>query len=426
MKIKIYKYKKGGTLLYTKTKNKSSGLLVSFKVGHLDNYLNGISHFLEHSLFLETNKRNHEQLQKDLNETCFINAFTNSNTTNFEFYRTNKLFDKSLELFSDMITNTKFVDSLIEKERDVILEEYNIKITNSKNSPHFNLLKSYTNKKFDERLLIGNKEDLNKINAKILEKFKNVYYNVENMICVVNSSYSFKKIKNKIYNNFIKKLPIGRENSIKYLDINNKGNMILTQNDNEKLDIIFLIKVPKINKNDKIYLKKLYILKLLTSMLNNKLFNKLRDLGYVYSFSVYNINENNSAGICFNFSCSQENLYNIIQAINDEINYIRKNNISEKEFNIEKNNFLYSLDEDYNSPRHINAYILYHYLNSLLDTFKDSTLVKIINSITVQDINEFFNKTFNIENELYVSLNCKFNKIKKPNYKKLKNLLLKE
>ena len=89
--------------------------------------LNGISHFIEHLLFKGTEKRT----AKDIADTMDgvggqLNAFTSNEYTCYMARTLDTHFDVALDVLSDMFFNSRFDDSGIEKERNVILEEINM------------------------------------------------------------------------------------------------------------------------------------------------------------------------------------------------------------------------------------------------------------------------------------------------------------
>jgi predicted Zn-dependent peptidase len=85
---------------------------------------NGISHFIEHMLFKGTRTRSSLQIAKEIDSVGgVLNAFTGRE---FSCYYAKVLGDKlphAISLLSDLVLNSTFVDTEIEKERRVILQE---------------------------------------------------------------------------------------------------------------------------------------------------------------------------------------------------------------------------------------------------------------------------------------------------------------
>lgn len=89
---------------------------------------NGISHFLEHMAFKGTKKRPSALSISTLIDGIGgeFNAFTGKETTGYYIKSSVNHIDLSLDLLSDMLQNSLFLEKEINKERGVILEEINL------------------------------------------------------------------------------------------------------------------------------------------------------------------------------------------------------------------------------------------------------------------------------------------------------------
>merc|ERR1712002_149697 len=85
---------------------------------------NGVAHFLEHMAFKGTAKRSQTDLELEVeNMGAHLNAYTSREQTVFYAKCFTKDVPKAVEILSDIIQNSKFGDSEIERERGVILRE---------------------------------------------------------------------------------------------------------------------------------------------------------------------------------------------------------------------------------------------------------------------------------------------------------------
>ncbi|MCD8091132.1 MAG: insulinase family protein [Clostridiales bacterium] len=88
---------------------------------------NGAAHFIEHMLFKGTKNRTAADIAFETDELGGqINAFTSKEYTCFYFKVLAEHFDKALDIFSDMLLNSKFDPDDIKRERTVIDEEISI------------------------------------------------------------------------------------------------------------------------------------------------------------------------------------------------------------------------------------------------------------------------------------------------------------
>ena len=86
----------------------------------------GLAHFIEHSIFKGTNKRNASQIINRL-ETVGgdINAYTTKEETCIYATFLTEYYERTMELISDMVFHSSFPDKEIKKERDIIIDEIN-------------------------------------------------------------------------------------------------------------------------------------------------------------------------------------------------------------------------------------------------------------------------------------------------------------
>jgi len=85
---------------------------------------NGVAHFLEHMAFKGTEKRTQTQLELEVeNMGAHLNAYTSREQTVFYAKCLSSDVGNAVEILSDILQNSKFGESEIERERGVILRE---------------------------------------------------------------------------------------------------------------------------------------------------------------------------------------------------------------------------------------------------------------------------------------------------------------
>ncbi|MDD4902423.1 MAG: pitrilysin family protein [Patescibacteria group bacterium] len=90
--------------------------------------MSGLSHFLEHLFFKGTKKRpNAQKLSSDLDALgCEYNAFTAKEYTGYWIKVDSSKIALAMDILSDMLLNSEFSSTEINKERGVIIEEINM------------------------------------------------------------------------------------------------------------------------------------------------------------------------------------------------------------------------------------------------------------------------------------------------------------
>ena len=108
----------------------TANLLVLVKVGsRAENLKNsGVSHFIEHLMFKGTKKRPSTlALSKELDGVgAEFNAFTGKDYTGYYIKSDTKHLSLSIDVLADMLLNSKFDAQEIDREKGVIVEEFNM------------------------------------------------------------------------------------------------------------------------------------------------------------------------------------------------------------------------------------------------------------------------------------------------------------
>lgn len=85
---------------------------------------NGVAHFLEHLAFKGTKSRTQQDLELEIeNMGAHLNAYTSREQTVYYAKSFQDDVPKVVDILSDILQNSKFEESSIERERDVILRE---------------------------------------------------------------------------------------------------------------------------------------------------------------------------------------------------------------------------------------------------------------------------------------------------------------
>ena len=147
----------------------------------------GIAHFLEHMFFKGTYKRPKTiDIARTLDSVgANYNAYTGDEYTGYFVRVANNHFDLGLDVLTDMLYNSKFDATEIEREKGVIVEEINM----IKDVPQ-----SYVEYVMKEllwpnqplgRIITGTRETVTSFNRDTFTSFKDRFYQPENTVMVV-------------------------------------------------------------------------------------------------------------------------------------------------------------------------------------------------------------------------------------------------
>lgn len=159
--------------------------------------INGVSHFVEHLLFKGTKKRPASiDITKELDAVgAEFNAFTSKDLTGYYIKAAAKNIDLAFDVLSDMMLNSVFDKTEINKERRVIVEEINMYNDNPLMSLHG---------LFEETVFAGNslgwqiagpKKIIKTISRSKLISYKNKYYQPSNFVVTVAGDFDKVRVK---------------------------------------------------------------------------------------------------------------------------------------------------------------------------------------------------------------------------------------
>ncbi len=181
--------KNGARFIHVKTPwTKAATILVLTKVGsrYEDARTNGISHFVEHLMFKGTTKRpNTLSISGPLDRVgAEYNAFTGKDYTGYYVKISREHFDMAAETIFDMLVNSKFDDTELQRERKVILEE----IKMYEENPLMHIEDLFESALYQGSTLgwniAGSKESMGRITREDIVKFVNRNYTPKNTVIV--------------------------------------------------------------------------------------------------------------------------------------------------------------------------------------------------------------------------------------------------
>ena len=271
--------------------------------------INGISHFIEHMLFKGTKKRSYLDIDKEIDIMGgALNAFTGNELTCFYTKVLAKNYERAIDLLTDIMFNSLFSASEIEKEKLVVLQE----IMGAQDDPydyvHDLFHKDFYGNSLYGNPILGTAETIQGFDRNKIIKYFNEYYIPKNIIVSVAGNIDHNKVVESI-DKFIKKFY--KENNKAELNNSSVNNNAIADNlgnlncankkisknygeffHNKELEQIhFVIGFDGIKKTDKEY----YVMEILNTVLggsvSSRLFQEVREkkgLAYsIYSNSVF-------------------------------------------------------------------------------------------------------------------------------------------
>lgn len=167
----------------------SVAVVIMVRVGsrYEEDKINGLAHFVEHTIFKGTNKRpTTEQIGMEVESLgAQMNAFTAQDYTGYYIKCPKEHFDNSIDVLSDMFLNSLFEEKEIEKERGVIIEEKRM----YEDQPMERVMRLFNESLFKKhelgREIVGTEESIRNIKRNDFLDFIDKYYSSKNTIIII-------------------------------------------------------------------------------------------------------------------------------------------------------------------------------------------------------------------------------------------------
>ncbi|MBI5416475.1 insulinase family protein [Candidatus Poribacteria bacterium] len=292
----------------------------------------GISHFVEHMLFKGTKKRKVGDIPNEIREAGgTINAYTSYEETVYHTIVASQYFDIGLDVLSDAVMNSSFIDEEFNKEKDVILKEINM----NEDSPGRFLHQLFWNTSFSKHPyrhpVIGYSEIFKKITREDLIKYYKEKYVPNSMIIVVVGDIDSKEVLIKIKEAF-KDFQRGLDNNL-YLPEEPRQlgkRELLIEKDVNVTHMIIGYHGPSIFDKD------LYAMDVLSMILgqgnSSRLFKEIKEKKQlVYSVSAFSYTPNDPGIFGISLKLDRKNVKTAEESVINEIEKIKNEGVTPEE-----------------------------------------------------------------------------------------------
>lgn len=348
----------------------------------------GTSHFLEH---MSLNGSERYPLRKDLLGLIINNAGKRKSWTS-HYYQGHEIsihkkhIKEALIFLCESVFYPKLDAQKIEKEREIILKEYQERISKRKDFDIENVYPSFFNNLFIKNYSLGNQESINQITQEDLQEFHKKCIQPKNCSLFISGNINenetidlIKNIFSSLKNN---KLDIPEINLSQQKE--DRQNKTSAKENNIKINISYLL--PK--QTFKSYLPYLFLSQILSHDIDSRLFIKLRE-EKALTYNLYPKNLYNPYVFIFGIEMivNREKIESVIKIITDEIKNIADNGVDSSELGLKKKKFFYKLIELHDSTKLWQDLQIKHY-RQFGKVFSLGEIKNIIEKINPLDIQE--------------------------------------
>jgi predicted Zn-dependent peptidase len=308
----------------------SIGVFVRSGSRYEEEKFQGIAHFIEHTVFKGTRKRNAFEISREIEKLGGeINAYTSSEHTLFYVKLLSKDAERGFDILSDILKNPTFEDSLIEKERGVILEEIQEYFDDPQDICQTEALKSIWGDSSAANSPLGGEETVKKITTDDLKSYFNKFFNSNNIFISVAGD-----IDDVLLNKFIDSY-FSDFNRAKFIPDIDEPSFVFEnrrfEKDTAQIHIAFTFKGSKLFSRGNVVSS--IFNTILGGNMSSRLFQKLREeRGLVYTIYTYPVRLLDTGGTVIYVSTTRNYQSEVESIITGEIESIRRDGVSQAEF----------------------------------------------------------------------------------------------
>lgn len=364
----------------------------------------GISHFLEHMMFLESENLDKGEFNDIINEIGGkSNAMTTYDYTTYYGEVSDNMLEMIMALESERMINLEFDSAEVERERGVLVQERKTRIMSNVFSRNLEKIKAKAFKNTAlEHQVVGWMEDIKSISSEELKAYYEKYYSPNNAVLVlsgdVDSAEVFQLAK-KYFGDF-KASDIEGENEVEEKSWEFKAGKELNLKDNTQVPIIMMLyNIPEGNHSDQVAIESL--LDILVNNRSSRVKSKLqRDKRLIIETGSFNIKlEVPGFALIYLVPTNQMNLNEAQKAFDAEIERIINNGLKEEELEIIKNNELKTTNFNQRNSKTMAKFLGLGASNYNNPGFY-SKYVESVYNLTENDIIEVAKKYFDPDNRV--------------------------
>lgn len=171
----------------------------------------GISHFIEHLLFKGTATRTAKDIAEEVDSVGGqLNAFTGKEYTCYYMKTLDTHLDLAVDMISDMLLNARFDTEDIEKEKGVVLEEYNM----YEDSPDELVHDLYVQQVWQSHPLgqsiLGTRESIARFDRDMIFEYRRNHYTPDNLVIAAAGNLTHSQVVDLVERYFGKMAGVGK------------------------------------------------------------------------------------------------------------------------------------------------------------------------------------------------------------------------
>lgn len=310
-------------------KSVTIGLWVGTGARSEQDYNHGISHFIEHLMFKGTHKRSAKCIAETVDAVGGqLNAFTAKEHTCYYMKVLDSKLELAVDVLSDMLLSSKFAKEDIERERQVVLEEFHMYEDTPDELVHDIHLSKIWSRHPLGRSILGSTKSIGLFNEMLVKEYYQQFYTPDNLVIAAAGNVDHDKLV-QLSERFFASMT-GTKKAIESA----KPSFIPTQTvrtkDTEQVHLCLSTQGVSQKSPDSYKLHALN--NILGGGISSRLFQAIREeKGLAYSIYSYQTNYSDVGLFTVYAGTRPANTVQVIEIISETLQSIRKEGITESE-----------------------------------------------------------------------------------------------
>ena len=371
---------------------------------HESEKMSGISHVIEHMAFKGT--KNRPERKAISHEIASYGGVSNAATGyEYTFYYVKMPayhWEKALDIVCDLTMNPIYPEEELEKEKAVVLQEYNM----YEDNPHMKLINEFRNMIWPNhplgRKISGEPETIKSFSRGDIDEFRSTYYSKNNIMVSVSGNFDQVKARGFVKDYFSALDTNGTPEYENANEVKAKENLKVIPREQEAIDLVIGYK--GFNRMQE---KELEILGVLNTILgngdNSRLFQNIRDdKGLTYYIGSSHTDYSDDGLFYIRAGVAKENLSLALQSIREEVDKMATNDVLEDELHTAKEFLKGRLLMDLETSDDL---LQYYAIQQLLDpnVLTPQEMIERIEKVTVDEIRDVADRLFT-NNNMYLGV----------------------
>ena len=358
----------------------------------------GTAHLLEHMLLqgIPSLPSTEELTQFVESRAGYINAYTYFETVEFELRLPCKYLQEALNIASEVFFHPLFPEKVLEKERQIMLEEINSNFLSTHDRiGRFFLEAKYSSDSLLKNEVAGMPEHVKTLTMQDLLEFYQELFKTENCYLFIVGNFEEEELNEVVTANFSTVQTTGTFSGPKHFDKGDHNPQYYHFRKDTDLSSVYLdLSFGAMSKDLPVreWLTQLMAMNVLANLHKSRLYNLLRyQKGLIYAISMNSISLPGYGINNIPLECSPEHLEEVLDIIVENLIEMRKNGITQEEFQYIQN---YSIDS---------LLMQFDSMGAIMDNLKQDLLwegeiflpertVEILKEITCDEVNGYLKK----------------------------------